>query len=140
MSGPSGPWLRLGRCPHCEAMPNLSDVNGKLFQAMGFLQWLPFVIPLYHQRWGKAYCDMRVHFPLLVTFVLVLAGIGLARNARQLMLIGPFQAALTCLLWVAHQESRITARTVVKAGVLAVRLSGRHHLVCRPVGRHDGGA
>lgn len=110
----------LGALSTLRGYAEFGDVNGKLFQAMGFLQWLPFVIPLYYQRWGKSYCDMRVHFPLLVAFVLILAGIGLARNARQLMLIGPFQAALTYLLWVAHQESRITTRTVVKAGALVV--------------------
>ncbi|MGE5452627.1 MAG: hypothetical protein ACM3VZ_12405 [Acidobacteriota bacterium] len=96
------------------------DVNGKVFQAIGFLQWLPFIIPLYYKKWGRTYCDMRLHSVLLALFVLALAAIGLARNARQLMLIGPFQAALIYFLVAAQDNTGISRRTLVKAGSLAV--------------------
>lgn len=101
------------------------DVNGKLFQAMGFLQWLPFAIPLYYKKWGRDYCDMRVQTPLLIAFVVILAAIGLVRNARQLMLIGPFQGALTYLLMVVHDKQAVTRKTMVQAlGVMVAGLIG----------------
>lgn len=96
------------------------DVNGKVFQALGFLQWMPFAIPLYYRKWGRDYCDMRLQTTLLILFVLLLAAIGLMRNARQLMLIGPFQAALTYFLVAAQDPGLVTRRTIVKAASIAV--------------------
>ena len=91
MSGPSGPWLRFGAVSTLRGNAEFGDVNGKLFQAMGFLQWLPFVIPLYHQRWGKAYCDMRVHFPCWLPSCWSWQASAWRAMPRQLMLIGPFR-------------------------------------------------
>lgn len=95
------------------------DVNGKVFQALGFLQWMPFAIPLYYRKWGREYCDMRLQTVLLILFVLLLAGIGLMRNARQLMLIGPFQAALTYFLVASQDPGFVTKRTIMKAASIA---------------------
>lgn len=94
------------------------DVNGKVFQALSFLQWMPFAIPLYYRKWGRAYCDMRIQSTLLIAFVFVLVAIGLMRNARQLMLIGPFQAALTYFLVSAQDQTLISRRTILKATLI----------------------
>lgn len=99
------------------------DVGGKFVQALSFLQWLPFVIPIYFKKHGRDYCDMKLQWPLLLSYVLLLAAIGLTRNARQLMLIGPFQAAVIYFLWTVQQKEAVGRWTTVKAGGLIVCMS-----------------
>lgn len=115
----------LGSMSTLQGGAAFGDAGGKLFQALGFLQWLPFAIPLYHQKYGDRYCNMKKQIPLLIAFTAALMAIGLLRNARQLMLIGPVQAALVYLIWAMQDPSAIGKRTLVKAGAaLGVILIG----------------
>lgn len=99
------------------------DVGGKFLQALSFLQWLPFAIPIYFKKHGRDYCDMKLQWPLLLSYVLLLAMIGLTRNARQLMLIGPFQAAVIYFLWTVQQKEMVGRWTTLKAAGLIVCMS-----------------
>ncbi|MES2091917.1 MAG: hypothetical protein V4532_18340 [Pseudomonadota bacterium] len=73
------------------------DVGGKAFQALAFMTYMPFLIPIYHRRYGQAYCDIKKQAPLLLAYVALLVLIAMVRNSRQLMAIGPVQAGLLFL-------------------------------------------
>lgn len=115
----------LGTLSTLQGGAAFGDAGGKLFQALGFLQWLPFAIPLYYKKYGDRYCDIKKQIPLLIAFTITLMGIGLLRNARQLMLIGPVQAALIYFIWAMQDPSPVRKRTLAKAGagLVAVLMS-----------------
>ncbi|MDE2401330.1 MAG: hypothetical protein KGL90_06665 [Burkholderiales bacterium] len=106
----------LGSLSTLQGGAAFGDAGGKLFQALSFLQWLPFAIPLYYKKYGDRYCDIKKQIPLLIAFTIALMGIGVLRNARQLMLIGPVQAALIYFLWAMQDPSPVRKHTVMKAG------------------------
>ncbi|CAH0351566.1 hypothetical protein [Aquabacterium sp. CECT 9606] len=106
----------LGALSTLQGGAAFGDAGGKFFQALSFLQWLPFAIPLYYKKYGHRYCDIKKQIPLLIAFTIVLMGIGLLRNARQLMLIGPVQAALVYFIWAMQDPSAVRKSTFVKAG------------------------
>jgi len=106
----------LGALSTLQGGAAFGDAGGKFFQALSFLQWLPFAIPLYYKKYGDAYCDIKKQIPLLIAFTIALMGIGLLRNARQLMLIGPVQAALIYFIWAMQDPSAVRKSTLVKAG------------------------
>lgn len=115
----------LGSLSTLQGGAAFGDAGGKFFQALGFLQWLPFAIPLYYKKYGDRYCDIKKQIPLLIAFTIVLMGIGLLRNARQIMLIGPVQAALIYLIWAMQDPSAASKHTLAKAGagLVAVLIS-----------------
>ena len=96
----------------------IGDVGGKAIQALNFLVYLPFLIPLYYRQYGSSYCNIKRHGPLLLMYVLVMMVVAIALNARQLMAIGPVQIGLIFLIYALQDPKPITQRTVVKLGML----------------------
>ena len=132
-------WSPLGilRIPHVEVTWLLSgiglasfvlgggatgDVGGKFIAAAGFLMWLPFMIPFYQHLQDGHYCDLRKHMPVIVAYALLVAGVAIVRNYRQVMFIGPMQGALVYLLYLARTKRPATARDVwqLSAGAILV--------------------
>lgn len=95
------------------------DVSGKALQALEFMTWLPFLILVYHRQFGEAYCSLKKQAPLVLLYALMVFGIGLARNARSLMFIGPMIAVLLYLMVSVRTLGPIPRRSIVKvaAGV-----------------------
>ncbi|MBI5924580.1 MAG: hypothetical protein HY836_03200 [Aquabacterium sp.] len=98
------------------------DVGGKAFQALNFLAYMPFLIPIYHRQYGARYCTMKTQGPLIAGYVALLCVIGMALNARQLMVIGPVQALLMYLVYAWRDERPVTRSTVKWLLVSAVSL------------------
>lgn len=99
------------------------DAGGKAFQAFSFMAYMPFLILIYHRRFGEAYCDIRKQGPLLLGYVALLIGVAMARNARQLMAIGPVQACLIFLVYFLQDPTPITRRTVTRLAALTAALT-----------------
>ncbi|MEY4429743.1 MAG: hypothetical protein RLZZ182_2432 [Pseudomonadota bacterium] len=99
------------------------DVGGKALQAMEFLAWMPYLILVYHRRFGRAYCDLRVQLPAVALYALVLVVVGMSRNSRQLMLMGPVIALLMYFTVVIRERSAMPIRSVSKI-LVGLVLSG----------------
>lgn len=94
------------------------NVGGKIFQALAFFAWFPFLIPIYFKKYGNRYCSIGGHLIALVVYILLLVVIGMARNARQFMLIGPMQAAFMFLIMSLQSDKQIGSGTYKKLALL----------------------
>ncbi|RZL02115.1 MAG: hypothetical protein EOP36_08815 [Rubrivivax sp.] len=99
------------------------DAGGKALQAFSFLAYMPFLILIYHRRLGDAYCDIKKHGPLILAYVGILILVAMARNGRQLMAIGPVQAALIFLVYFLQDPTPITGRTIRRLAALTIAVS-----------------
>jgi len=97
------------------------DAGGKLFQAFAVFAWLPAMIPILYARYGSAYCRISAQIPLLAGYALLLVAIGLARNGRSLMIVGPIQLLLVMLIYGLRDHRPATPRLValIVAGAMA---------------------
>lgn len=96
---------------------------GKVMQGLAFLTWAPFLIPMYLIQLGKAYSSLQKQWPFLVFFAGLVVLLGLAANARQVMLSGFVTIALFALLGALRSTSAVSARRVMKLGVLGLVLA-----------------
>lgn len=95
-------------------------IHTKIANAFEFLAWAPFLIPVFLQQKGDAYCNSRRLPWLLAFYALLIALIGIARNARGMMFVGAMTVALIYLLHAIRSNKRITGATIMKLGVLVV--------------------
>lgn len=103
------------------------SVAGKFAMGFNFLAWAPFLIPYYHRQYGEAYCAWKVTRFLLVLYGFTMAGVGLAMNARGVMLTGIATIGLLYLLIGLRSRTPLTGRFVkwvALAAVAAVALGG----------------
>jgi hypothetical protein len=98
----------------------LGDVGGKAVQALNFMAYMPFLILIYHRQYGNAYCNMKIHGPLLLGHVGLLIVVAMALNARQFMAIGPVQTCLIFLVYLLQDPQPIARRTLVRLSALTV--------------------
>ncbi len=96
------------------------NVGGKFFEALSFMAYLPYMIPLYYIAFGERYCSMRKQVVFIVLYALVIVGIGMARNVRQLMLIGPVQALFIYFIYSMQDARPVTKNSVKKLLVVLV--------------------
>ncbi len=90
----------------------MGDVGGKFIAAFAFLVWTPFLIPLYHDMFGKSYCNLRRQAPLITAFALLIVVIALAKNFRALMFVGPLQLAFIFLLYKSRYRQMVSRRFI----------------------------
>jgi len=64
------------------------SVIGKFGMGFNFLAWAPFLIPYYHRQFGDAYCSWKITRLLLIGYGFMMGAVGLAMNARGVMLTG----------------------------------------------------
>jgi hypothetical protein len=96
------------------------DVSGKALQALEFMTWLPFLILVYHRQFGEAYCSFKKQAPLVLLYASMVFVVGMARNARSLMFIGPMIAILLYLMVSVRAPGPMPRKSIIKvaAGVL----------------------
>jgi len=95
----------------------MGDVSGKALQALEFMTWMPFLILVYQRQFGEAYCSFKKQAPLVLLYALVIVGIAMARNARQLMFIGPVIATLLYLTVAVRDPGPMPRKSIYKVGV-----------------------
>jgi hypothetical protein len=99
------------------------DSGGKALEALSFLAYVPFLIPIYYKQFGNTYCDIKKHGPVLMAYVLAMVVVSVAKNGRQLMAIGPVQAGLVYMMWAMQDPTAITRRTLQRLALLLVGLT-----------------
>lgn len=104
------------------------NAGGKLFEALGFFAYLPYMIPLYYISFGERYCSIRKQVIYLVLYASLIVLIGLVKNVRQIMLIGPVQALFIYFIYALQDPRPVTTKTVKKlvvsmvVGLIALQL------------------
>jgi len=93
----------------------------KVFEAIAFLAWAPYLIPMFLLRLGRAYCRPAPQMALLVAYSLLIVLIGIASNSRQVILLGFTTVGLFALLTVLRLDAPLQWRRVGQvAGVFAL--------------------
>ncbi len=90
------------------------NAGGKFFEALSFFAYLPYMIPLYYISFGDRYCSIKKQIFLVIIYALVIVAVGVVKNARQIMLIGPIQALFIYLIYTLQNPSPVTSRSVKK--------------------------
>lgn len=116
---PMALWLMslIGIAAMAQGGASFGDVSGKALQAMEFMTWMPFAILVYQRQFGEAYCSFKKQAPLVFMYALLILAIGMARNARQLMFIGPVIATLLYMTVAVRDTSPMPRRSVYKVWV-----------------------
>lgn len=91
---------------------NTGDVSGKAIQALGFLCWMPFLIPFYYLQSGEKFCKIHRQAPLILVFIALLVFVGLANNVRQIMMIGPLQLIFAYFFYLAITKAEYQKNTM----------------------------
>jgi len=97
---------------------------GKVMQGLAFVTWAPFLIPMYLIQLGEAYSSWRKQWPYLLIFCGLVVLLGLAANARQVMLSGFVTIALFALLGAIRSSAVVSGKQVLKIGVVGLVLAG----------------
>jgi len=106
----------LGLASLIQGGAGFGDVSGKALQAMNFMIWLPFLILVYCRQFGDAYASMKTQLPLVAIFALVVVGIAVVRNARQLMFIGPLIATLMYMAVAVREPGPMPRKSIARIG------------------------
>lgn len=107
-------WLMgfIGAFSQIQGFANTGDVGGKTVQALGFLCWMPFLIPFYYAKVGTEFCNIKRQAPFILGFVFTMILVGMARNGRQIMMIGPLQLVLALFIYQSITKAPLTRNTV----------------------------
>jgi len=89
------------------------DAGLKFLQALSFFAWMPVMIPLLYARHGRSYCVLAAQTPFLIGYAVLLMGIGMALNVRQLMLIGPIQLLLVLAIYGLRDRRPASGRMLM---------------------------
>ncbi|MBW8328230.1 MAG: hypothetical protein K0M48_03445 [Thiobacillus sp.] len=92
----------------------------KTFQAMSFVAWAPFLIPIYLLQQGSSYCNAKKNYLFLMIYMSLIVLLGMAANARALMLAGAMTIAIFALLSVMRSTRPVKVSQLAKTGVLLV--------------------
>lgn len=96
---------------------------GKVMQGLAFVTWAPFLIPMYLIQLGEAYSSWRKQWPYLLFFCGLVVLLGLAANARQVMLSGFVTIALFALLGAIRSSAAVSGKQVLKIGAVGLVLA-----------------
>lgn len=95
----------LGAFSQIVGYADTGDVGGKAIQALSFLCWMPFLIPFYYANYGEDFCNLRKQIIFVIGFIILMILIGLARNVRQIMMIGPMQLLFAYFIYASQRPS-----------------------------------
>ena len=98
-----------------------AGVFGKVMQGIAFIAWMPFLLPMFVLNLGSSYCKARGHYIALFLYVGFIALLGIAANARGMMLSGMMTIALYALLTTLRSNKPVQAKRI--AQVLMVGLT-----------------
>jgi hypothetical protein len=96
------------------------DFGSKVSQGLTFVAWAPFLIPMYVFQQGTSYCNVKRNYFFLALYMGLIALLGIAANARGLMLSGAMTIALFALLSAMRSTQKVTASRVTQVGMAAI--------------------
>jgi hypothetical protein len=99
-----------------------AGVVSKVMDAFHLLTWAPFLIPIYLQEAGPAYCNARKMAPFIILFALAICLLGMAVNARGIMFFGAVTIGLAYLVIGLRSTApaHVSRPVLLKIAVLAV--------------------
>ena len=89
-------------------------------QGLSFLAWTPFLIPIYSQQFGSAYCNAKRNYVLLGFFTGLIALMAMAFNARGMMLAGMATVLLLFLLVGMRSAKVVTLPMLLRFGMIGM--------------------
>ncbi|WP_342617502.1 hypothetical protein [Rhodoferax sp. GW822-FHT02A01] len=95
-----------------------AGIASKVAQGFSFAVWAPFLIPMYVLEQGSSYCNARKNYFFLGAYVLLIAAIAIAINARSLMLAGLMTIALFGILSAMRSHHKVRASQVGKIALV----------------------
>ena len=95
----------------------------KTLQGMTFVAWAPFLIPMYLLQQGSSYCNAKKNYVFLAIYMSLIVLLGMAVNARGMMLAGAMTIALFALLSVMRSTRQVKVSQFAKIGALIVVMS-----------------
>jgi hypothetical protein len=97
-----------------------ASVGSKVSQGLTFVAWAPFLIPMYVLQEGPGYCNARRSYAFLAVYAAVIALLGIAANARGLMLSGLMTIGLFFTLSAMRSARRVNVSHIAKLGFLGI--------------------
>lgn len=92
----------------------------KMFHGMSFVAWAPFLIPIYRLQQGSSYCNAKKNYVFLLIYASLIVLLGMAINARGMMLAGAMTIAIFALLSAMRSTQPVKASQLAKIGALLV--------------------
>jgi hypothetical protein len=102
------------------AGPDSEGIASKISQGISYLAWAPFLIPIFVAHIGRQYCNTKLHYSLLIGFSVLLALIGIAANARSMIVSGATTMALIMLLLGMRSKLIARPKQIYQAAALLV--------------------
>jgi hypothetical protein len=99
-----------------------AGVVGKIAHGLTFVAWAPFLIPMFVFQQGNGYCNVMKNYVFLALYMGVIVLLGVAVNARGMMLSGFMTIALFALLRAMRSTQRVTVAQVARFSLLTVLL------------------
>jgi hypothetical protein len=96
------------------------NIIGKALDGLRGLAWAPFLIPIFHARFGDLYCNRNKQYIAVAGYFSAMMLLGMALNFRGLMLIGATTAAAVLLMSLLQDESPIKPGIFLKLLAAAV--------------------
>jgi hypothetical protein len=97
---------------------------GKIGQSFSFVAWAPFLIPMFAAEVGALYCNKKKQYPFLFLYMGFIAFLGLAANARGMMLSGVMTIAIFSLLRALRGTQPVRATQIGQlVGLLLVAVA-----------------
>lgn len=84
--------------------PAEANSGDRFLAGFTFLAWAPYIVPLLHQRYGAAYCDLRRQWIGLGLYLLLAVAMSMALNYRYIMFAGITTALLLWLMMLLGDE------------------------------------
>jgi hypothetical protein len=97
---------------------------GKAGHGFEYVAWAPFLIPMFAAEGGQDYCDKKLHYPFLFLYICLIAFIGLAANARGIMLSGLMTISIFSMLRAMRSDQAVTVSQVSKFALLGLLVAG----------------
>lgn len=94
---------------------NNVSVIARAISGLRFLVYAPFLMPIYLLQEGPAYCNPKKHYPFLLLYFFAVVLLGIAANARSVILTGITIVGLLFGLWLMRTRVVITSKAMFKA-------------------------
>lgn len=94
------------------------DVSNKVSVGISYLAWSPFLIPIFFAQLGGQYCDAKKNYFFLTLFASFLGLIGIAANARYMIVSGVTTISFVTLLIGMRSMSVVTTKQISKMIVI----------------------
>lgn len=99
------------------------NIVKKIAVGFGFLAWSPFLIPIFLGQFGEKYCNAKLHLSFLTAFTILIALVGIAANARYMVVTGLTSVMFITLLITMRSKKTASIGKIAKVTLVIVLLA-----------------